>query len=391
MSGVLFVHTNFPAQFADIARALVARGERCAAIGSADAPGLYGVRVERWNNTRGSTPDLFPLAVRAEADLIRGHAAWMAARTLKAEGFEPDLIIGHPGWGETVFMGDLWPKARQILFGEYFYQGRGGDIDFDNEFFQPGMQAILAGKAKNAVMALTYTDADAIVCPTEYQASTLPAVFRPRIHVIHEGVDVDAIRPGPSIPITLEDQRVLGPEVPIITHVNRHLEPMRGLHILLRALPRLQAAVPEAHVVIVGNPSERGYAGAAPDGKTWKDAILATVEGELDLSRVHFPGRLRHENMVMALQRSRAHVYYTYPFVLSWSVIEAMSAGCYVIASDTPPVRDAIVDGVNGKLLPFFNHNLLADALIEACEAPPDARRPSPGSAARTAAPSGCS
>jgi glycosyltransferase involved in cell wall biosynthesis len=367
---VLFVHTNFPAQFRDLATHLVAQGVECAAIGSRAAPGLPGVRLAAWANAKGSTPGIFQLATRAEADLIRGRAALDAALALKAEGFEPDLIIGHPGWGETSLLREAFPKARRILFSEFFYQGRGGDIDFETEFIAASFESILAGTAKNAVMALSLTEADAIVCPTRYQASTHPSVFAPRIRLIHEGVDTSAIQPGPPEPLTLPSGVTLTPGAPLITHVNRHLEPLRGLHILLRALPRVQAAVPNAQVLIVGSEDLRGYSGAAPGGRTWKSICLEGVEDRLDLSRIHFTGRLAHQDMLAGLRLSTAHVYYSYPFVLSWSLIEAMASGCYVIGSDTPPVRDAIVDGVSGRLLDFFDVDALADSLIEACRQP---------------------
>ena len=370
LARVLFVHSNFPAQFRDLANVLVARGVECAAIGGRPAPGLPGVRMARWVNAKGSTPDIFPLATRAEADLIRGRAALDAALALKADGFEPDLIIGHPGWGETVLLGEAFPKARRIIFSEFFYQSHGADIDFDDEFIAPTFDMFLAGTAKNAVMALALTQADAIVCPTEFQASTHPSVFRPRIRIIHEGVDTNAIRPGSPAPLTLPDGVTLRPGAPVITHVNRHLEPLRGLHVLLRALPALQAEIPDARVVIVGAEDVRGYSGATPDGRTWKAHCLDGLEDTLDLSRVHFTGRLTHPEMLAALRLSTAHVYYSYPFVLSWSLIEAMASGCYIIGSDTAPVRDAIEDGRNGRLIDFFDVDALSAALVEACRKP---------------------
>lgn len=368
--GVLFVHNNFPAQFADLARALLDRGVSCTAIAGAQARGIEGMPVARWKNARGSTPGIMPLATRAEADLIRGRAALEAARALKASGYAPDLIIGHPGWGETVLLGDAFPDARRILFHEFFYAGRGLDIDFDTEFLPATDDMILAGTSKNAVMALALSQADVIVAPTPFQAATLPDVFRPRTRIIHEGVDVGAIRPGPAAPFQVPGGPVLAPGTPVITHVNRNLEPVRGLHILLRALPRLLAEVPDAQVLIVGEAAGRGYSGAAPDGRAWKDFLLDKAGGGLDFARVHFTGPLPHAAMLAALRLSTAHVYYTYPFVLSWSLAEAMASGCYVIGSDTAPVRDAITDGVEGKLLDFFDVDALSGALIEACRTP---------------------
>lgn len=377
-AGVLFVHNNFPAQFRDLAQTLMARGVPCAAIAGAQAPGLPGLAMGRYAIDRGTTPGIQLYAVRAEADLIRASGATRIAKALKAEGFDPAVIVGHPGWGETVFLEEVWPHARQVAFAEFFYRGRGLDMDFDAEFSPVTEEEVMRGKAKNAVMALAYTDADVIVSPTEFQASTLPSVFRPRVRVIHEGVDVDAIRPGPAEPFALPDGRMIAPGAPVITHVNNHMEPLRGLHILARALPRLLAEVPEAQVLVIGREESRAYGGEAPGGKTWRQVCFEGVE--VDPARVHFLGKVEHDRMLAALRLSTAHVYYSYPFVLSWSLVEAMASGCYVIASDTPPLHDAIEDGVSGRLLPFFDVGALSQALIDAC------RHPQASSALRAAA-----
>jgi glycosyltransferase involved in cell wall biosynthesis len=367
-AGVLFVHNNFPAQFRDLAEALLARGVPCAAIGGAQAPGIPGMPMGRYGLDRGTAQGILPLAVRAEADLIRGSGALRIAKALKAEGFDPAVIVGHPGWGETVLLDEVWPNARQVLFSEFFYRGRGLDIDFDNEFFEATEDAVLKGKAKNAVMTLALTDAAAIVAPTEFQAAALPPIFRPRVRVIHEGVDVDAIRPGPAEPFVLPDGRVIAPGAPVITHINNHLEPLRGLHIFARSLPRLMAEVPDAQVLVIGRETGRPYGGSPPEGRTWREVAFEGVEA--DPARLHFLGKVPHAQMLAALRLSTAHVYYSYPFVLSWSLVEAMASGCYILASDTPPLHDAIEDGVNGRLLPFFDVPALSEALIAACRDP---------------------
>lgn len=383
-AGVLFVHNNFPAQFRDLSQMLATRGVPCFAIGSEPAPGAPGVQLVRYRLPRGSGKDVFPLAVRAEADLLRARSALDAARWLKNQGVEPQVIIGHPGWGETALLRQAFPKAKQVLFSEFYYHGRGSDIDFDPEFFTGDEEALIRGLAKNAVMAMALAEGDAIVAPTEFQASRLPAAFRARTRVIHEGVDVEAIRPAPAAPFALPDGRTLEPGAPVITHVNNQMEPMRGLHVFARALPRLLAEVPDAEVVLIGEAKTSGYGAAAPGGQTWKDAIFGPLADQLDLSRVHFLGRVPHDQMLAALRLSVAHVYYSYPFVLSWSIIEAMASGCYVIGSDTGPVRDAIRDGVNGKLLPFFDVEALSAALIAACR-DPDAAAPLRRAARETA------
>jgi glycosyltransferase involved in cell wall biosynthesis len=380
--GVLFVHNNFPAQFRGLAEALLARGVPCAAIGATNAPGMPGVMLGRYGLDRGTAPGIFPLAVRAEADLIRGASAHRVAKALKAEGFEPAVIVGHPGWGETTFLADVWPDAKRVMFAEFYYHGRGLDIGFDPEFGEVTEEEVLRGEAKNAVAALALANAHAIVAPTEFQASVFPEIFRPRMRIIHEGVDVDAIRPAPAEPFGLPDGRVITPGTPVITHINNRMDALRGLHIFARALPRLQAEVPDAQALVIGQDSARPYGGASPDGRSWREVAFDGLD--LDGSRLHFLGRVTHARMLAALRLSTAHVYYSYPFVLSWSLVEAMASGCYVVGSDTPPLRDAIANGINGRLLPFFDVDALSETLLAACR-DPDAAAPLRAAARETA------
>jgi glycosyltransferase involved in cell wall biosynthesis len=366
--GVLFVHNNFPAQFRGLAEALMARGVPCAAIGSSAAQGIADMPMGRYATRRGTTEGIFPLAVRAEADLIRANDALRVAHALNDAGFDPTVVVGHPGWGETLFLDEIWPNAKRVMFSEFFYKGRGLDIDFDDEFFKTTEQAVIVGKAKNAVMTLALAEADVIVTPTEFQGSVLPSVFHPRLRVIHEGIDTDAIRPGPPEPFVLPDRRTIAAGAPVITHINNYLEPLRGLHIFGRALPRLMAEVPDAQVLVFGADAPRPYGGSSPDGRPWRDVVFDGLE--VDAQRLHFMGKAPHDQMLAALRLSTAHVYYTYPFVLSWSLVEAMASGCYVVGSDTPPLHDAIEDGVNGRLLPFFDVDALAQTLIDACRDP---------------------
>lgn len=383
-AGVLFVHNNFPAQFRDLAQSLAARGVPCAAIAGEPAPGMEGVQMVRYRLTRGTGKDVYELAVRAEADFLRGRQALEAARWLANQGFEPKVIVGHPGWGETALLSHVFPEAKQVLYPEFFYHGRNSDIDFDPEFWTGDEEALIRGLAKNAVMSMALAEADVIVTPTAFQASCLPPAFRARTRVIHEGVDVDAIRPGPAELFALADGRVIQPGTPVVTHINNQMEPLRGLHIFARALPRLLREVPDAQVLVIGEEKPRGYGASAPGGKSWRQVFFDPLAAELDPGRIHFLGKVPHARMLAALRLSTAHMYYSYPFVLSWSLVEAMASGCYVIGSDTGPVRDAIEDGVNGRLLPFFDVAALSEALIAACR-DPDASAPLRAAARKTA------
>lgn len=366
MARILFVHNNFPAQFGQIA-ALLSLRHRCAAISSPTGRQVGQIPLRKWSLSRGTTPNLFPVAVRAEADTMRGAAAAEVADGMRERGFVPDLIIGHPGWGETIFLREVFPAARQILYGEFYYWSSGGDVGFDPEFGEPALAEKMRVHAKNATGLLAYAEADRIVSPTAFQASTLPALLRSRQHVIHEGIDTAAIRPSQAKPVRLADGTMLDGTDPVVTLVNRRFEPMRGFHTFMRALPRFQAALPNARAVLIGADQPGGYGMPAGEGATWKGRMLAELDGRLDLSRVHFTGVVPNDRMHDILRHASAHVYLTYPFALSWSMLEAMALGCLVIGSRTSPVEEAIQDGRNGLLVDMLDADALADRMIEAC------------------------
>ena len=369
---VLFVHQNFPGQFPRIAEALVARGDRVAAIGSATARDMPGVDLRRWSNERGTTPGILPAAVRAEADLIRAGAAVREAARLAADGFTPQVIVGNPGWGETLHLKEIWPDAKLILLGEYWYTFRGGDVGFDPEFLAPsfGLDDAVALNARNMGHALAFTLADRIVCPTPFQASTFPPSLRERITVHHEGIDIARAARQPGTRITLASGTVLDGTRPLVTFVARTLEPLRGFHSFMRALPVLMTQHPTVDVVVIGADDQPGYGASPSPGQTWKRLFLKEVAGSIDPDRLHFVGRIAHHQMIAILSRSDAHVYLTYPFTLSWSLLEAMACGCLVIASDTAPVRDVIRHRENGLLVDFFSPDAIASTVGQVLAAP---------------------
>jgi len=363
---ILFVHNNFPGRFDFLLPALKLQGHQIAAIAQGGQK-VDGVQLLLWKGRRPNTPGIFDLALRAETDFMRGRAAADRALELKQAGFEPDLIIGHPAWGETLFMKEIFPKARQILVGEFYYRSGGGDVGFDREFENPTMDDNFLVHAKNAALAMAYAEADRIVCPTPFQASVFPPAFQDRTAIIHEGVDTDRVRPIPGASLRLRGKTVLDGSAPVITFINRNFEPMRGFHIMMRALPALLAAVPDVHVLMIGNDRAKGYGLRAPDGSTWRALLTKELQGQIDGSRVFFTGQVPYDVMLSALSISWAHVYYTYPFVLSWSVLEAMACKCLILGSDTAPLRDAIRTGENGMLHDFFGVDALSRAMIDAC------------------------
>ena len=370
MGDILFVHNNYPAQLGFIAEALAAQGHRCLAIGSQTARAGPRVPVFTWAAKRNQAANVYPLAVRAEADIIRARAAAACALKMKEQGFNPAVIVAHPGWGENMFLGEIFPAARQVAYAEFYYHGTNSDLDFDPEFGPIPIDERFRAHAKNATLGFCYSLAEVLVAPTPFQASTLPDYLRSRTRIIHEGVDVDQITPRSKGAFQLADGRTLDASTPVVTFVNRSFEPMRGFHIFMRALPAILAGAPDAHILMIGDDNPKVYGIRPKQGGSWKEVMMAEVGDRLDEDRIHFTGRIGYPAFVNALSISRAHVYLTYPFVLSWSLLEAMAMERTVIASDTAPVRDVIQDGVNGVMVDFFDVEGLADAVVRACKRP---------------------
>jgi glycosyltransferase involved in cell wall biosynthesis len=366
----LFVHNNFPAQFIHLAPLMAARGDEIWAIGGPTARALPGVNLAQYKLPRGSTQGIFHTAARFESDGIRGVSAMEAAAAIAKRGFTPDFIFGHFGWGETQFLDAIWPRARSLVYAEFFTRPVGFDVGFDPEF--PGVDA--AGfarvRSKTASLAMALLFADAGVSPTHFQRSSFPPELQAKIEVIHDGVDVEAARPRADATFELPNGQVLRVGDEVVTNLNRNLEPLRGLHIFLRALPAILKARPNAQIVIVGDEKGTTYGLSHPKGTTWQAHYLKEIEGKCDLSRVHFLGKIDRQRYLDLLAVSAAHVYLTYPFVLSWSLIEAMSAGCAIIASDTAPVREAIAHNESGLLFDFFDVAALSQSVIDALAKP---------------------
>jgi glycosyltransferase involved in cell wall biosynthesis len=398
---LLFIHQNFPGQFKHLAPALAQRGHRVAALTMQKGKDAHwqGVELIPYAVTQGSTPGTHPWVVDFETKIIRAEGAFRACLKLKEKGFEPNAIIAHPGWGESLFLKEVWPKAKLGIFCEFFYLAEGADTGFDPEFpveDVAGNNCRL--RLKNLNNYMHFDVADAAIAPTAWQASTFPEPFRTKITVVHDGIDTDAIQPNPQVRLNLRRNGSDAPLVltrndEVITFVNRNLEPMRGCHIFLRALPELLKRRPKAQVIIVGGDGVSYGAKPTVDkngAASWKEVFVNEVRGQIsdeDWTRVHFVGQVPYANFLSLLQLSSVHVYWTYPFVLSWSLIEAMSAGAAIVASDTAPLREVIQDGQNGLLVDFFSVDGLVQSVCRLLEDP--GQRARLGTAARATASAG--
>lgn len=378
---VLFIHQNFPAQFKNLGPALASQpGNRVIALTSrTNLPAsLQGIEVRRYTTERHSTKGLHPWVTDLETKTIRAEACFRAALALSAEGFEPDIIIAHPGWGESLFLKEVWPQAKLGIYCEFFYQASGADIGFDPEFPESDPSGTPCRlRMRNVNNLLHFDIADAALAPTHWQASTFPQPFRDKISVIHDGVDTDRLIPSKDVWIKIGGSLKLTRKDEIITFVNRNLEPLRGCHIFMRALPELLRRRPNARVIIVGG-DEGSYGAPRADGKSWKQHFqqeLRTKTPAEARARVHFVGNLAYADFIRVLQLSTVHIYLTYPFVLSWSLLEAMSVGCAVVASDTSPLQEVITDKENGRLVNFFDSEQLTEEVIRLLEDPAERQR----------------
>ena len=374
---ILFIHQNFPGQFKFLAPALVMSGHSVTAMTMQknDQSTRQGVQLVNYTAKRGTTPNVHPWVSDFETKTIRAEACFKAALQMKQQGYMPDVIVAHHSWGESMFLKEVWPKAKLGIYCEFFYHPHGADVGFDPEFPATDEGEACRLRLKNLSNLLHFEVADAGISPTHWQASTFPEPFKNKISVVHDGIDTQAVAPNPSVSLTLKtaagQDLVLTRQDEFITFVNRNLEPYRGYHIFMRALPQLLKERPNARVLLVGA-DDVSY-GARPDAAKygdakWKDIFANEVRGQIsdaDWQRVHFLGHVPYQYFIPLLQLSTVHVYLTYPFVLSWSLLEAMSAGCAIVASDTQPLREAIVHNETGKLVDFFDASALANSVCD--------------------------
>jgi glycosyltransferase involved in cell wall biosynthesis len=365
----LFVHQNFPGQFLQIVRHLVASKKHdIVFITEPNANIINGVRKVPYRTPPLASPDTHPAARELDAALRRAETVARTAASIKQLGFDPDIIIGHHGWGELLNIRDVWPKPPLLGYMEFFYHTDDVDVGFDPEFpTDPSDRPRI--RAKNAVNLLALNLGGHGQTPTKWQHATYPAWARPQITLLPEGVDLKLCKPNPKVrreTVTIGEAKI-APGDKLITYVARELEPYRGFHIVMRALPLLLQARKDIRVVMLGGDAV-SYGNPPANGGNWRQTMLAELGNAIDRDRVTFPGKVDYETYVQMLQRSDAHVYMSYPFVASWSLREALASGCAVVASDTGPVREFVRHGRNGVLTPFLDHKALAARVLDVLE-----------------------
>lgn len=378
---LLFVHPNLPGQYKTIAPGLAAAGFDVTAIGRHPiaVQSLPGVTVHRYKGSPFRIDPRFP-PLDAFANQIRqGRAAAALMTALRDRGYVPDVVVGHPGWGDLMFLRQVWPSARLISYLEFYYKDQGADYGFDPEFPVVDQDRQLL-TLRNLAQIHAQHQSDLCISPTRWQRGLFPPPMQRSIHVLHEGVDTRALKPKQTVRMRLPDGRVLTRATPVLTYSARNLEPYRGFHVFMRALPEIQRDHPGLYTIIVGGDGV-SYGRRPASATNWREAMLAEVGDRLDHDRIWFAGKLPYAAYQRVLQLSTVHTYLTFPFVLSWSFIEAMACGCTIVGSRTGPVEEVLEDGVNGRLVPFFDREALRATIGELLE--DEAQRQRLGLAAR--------
>jgi glycosyltransferase involved in cell wall biosynthesis len=364
----LFVHQNFPGQYLHIVQRLAACGtERVVFLAQPNGNRIEGVRRINYQPIQTPCSTIYVDAAEFEAATIRAASVSRACRELARTGFRPDIVVGHNGWGELLNIKDVWPDVPMLGYFEFFYRTDGADVGFDPEF--PSLDVDRARiRAKNAVNLLGLQVSDAGQSPTAWQRDAYPAWARPDLHIVTEGVDLSRCCPDPNAQYRLPTGALMQRGgSPLVTYVARNLEPYRGFHIFMRALPLLLQERPDLQIAIVGGDGV-SYGRSSERFANWRDAMLAELGGTLDLDRVHFLGCVPYDDYLALLKVSSVHVYLSYPFVASWSLREALACGCAMVCGDTEPVREFVSDDENGLLVAFHDPKALACAVGELLE-----------------------
>ena len=361
---LLLIHQNFPGQFRQLAPHLEQRGHELVAIASHQRPIALRGHVLRYEEPEALSGAPLGTQIWHEG-LERASRVARLAEKLQNDGWCPDLILAHSGWGETLGLQEVWPNVPQILWPELWVRPEHGGYGVDPMKPSPGLASRLEQLGRNALTRTAMSAASSWVLPTHHQAESLPSEFRDhRLHVIHEGIDTRLAHPNPKVSFEVRDVHI-DCTVPTITFVNRNLERLRGFDMFMRSLPFIQQQHPQVRVLIVGD-NEPGYAGGG-DGHAspLRQRMLQELAGKLDMERIHFLGRVPHPVLMALLQASWVHVYLSYPFVLGWSLLEAMACGCCIVGSLGMPVEEAIEHDVEGRLVPMDDPITLAKEVLK--------------------------
>lgn len=372
MLNVLVIHNNLPSQFNHLIPYLKRRPDiypigikaKNRSSPMSDHKVLRNMRIEEYTLNNVSLHSDNYLVSLLDHNIIRAELVAQITDEIKKQGYTPDIIVAHTAWGEPMFLKDRFPNAKLILLQEFMYGPNAPDINFDHEY-RVDDRIINVSNVRRLVDAHACLDADVIITPIHWQKSLIPDIFKPKVEVVHDGIDTNYMCPNDSASFTLENGKVLTKRDKVITYISRGLEPYRGYHKFVEAIPLIQKLDPEIEIVIVGN--DQVYYSPKLDHPTltYREYYLRPYQNDIDFNKVHFYKNLDQQLLISLIQLTSVHSYYTYPFFSSLTIFEAMSCGGVVLGSSTPPVTEFIEDGINGYLFDFFNVNEFATKAVE--------------------------
>jgi glycosyltransferase involved in cell wall biosynthesis len=356
---VLFIHPNMPGQYKHLARILAEDKNNEVVFLTKPKPGvdIPGVKKVEYQVKREPQPECHRYAISFEKAIFASQEVWRVCKSLKDQGFVPDVIVGHLGWGDGLYLKEIYPDAKVLAFMEFFYGADSADVGFLDDDPVSADDACRI-KSRNALHLFNLTYCDWAITPTFFQRDRHPDIFHPKMSVLHDGVDTSDVTPSEGRSLTLPNGLKLSKNDEVVTYIARNFEPYRGFPQWMRAAAEILKRRPNCHIIMVGQDGV-SYGKDAPKGTSYREMMME--ECDIDMDRFHFLGYLPYDDMKLVMKISSAHIYLTVPFVLSWSMMEAMAAECLMITSDTGPVREVIKDGYNGLMVDFFEHNQIAD------------------------------
>lgn len=357
-----------PGQFKHLARAFGAEGgHRIYFVTKHRSAEIPGVQRVTYGLSRDASPQSHRYLRLTERSVLQGQGAWRACHQLKTkENFLPHVIVAHPGWGDTLFLRDLFPNAKILHFCEFFYRTHGADVGFDpaDPLNEDDMARL---RVKNITNLLSLETMDWGLTPTVWQWGLHPEEYRKRISVLHDGVDTDICKPDANASFTTAGGKTFKPGDEVMTYIARNFEPYRGFPTFMQAAEILLKQRPNLHIIAVGA-DEVSYGKQPAKGTTYRSEWLGKVN--LPEDRIHWCPTVPYDQLINLFQVSAAHLYLTYPFVLSWSMLEAMASGVALVSSNTKPVMEVVDDGVNGLLADFWSPEDVAAKIGQLLDAP---------------------
>lgn len=365
---ILFIHPNMPGQYKHLARIMAEDPNNKVVFITKEKPDISIPNVTKveYKVTREVQPETHRYLINLERAIFQGQEVWRVCKQLKQRGFVPDIVIMHPGWGDGLFIKDIFHGVPVLSFLEFYYSAYGADVSYIKPDYIATAPVTVSEddnprvRIKNACNLFNLEICDWGVSPTHWQNIQNPELFRSKISVLHDGIDTDAVTAPAGNEAVIVGNKRLTAQDEVITYIARNFEPYRGFPTAMRAFKEIQKRRPNAHIVCVGADSV-SYGANPPAGTTFRRMMLE--ETQPDMSRLHFLGYLKHTDMLNVLKISSAHIYLTVPFVLSWSMMESMASECVLIGSDTPPVREALEHERNGLLVDFYDHMAIADLI----------------------------